>query len=310
MATLRALPTFEPGAAHLPYDMGLLPMLKSRARWHQFKGTHRFSMRKVRPVHAGPYEPERPRTHIAIEPIAALCQANLTMGRLIPPAVSRSIHDLHRRVVFEQAMRRFMNDPVRAAQFPSRVLDQLVSGWGNPGWSGHAEYLQACIVHAFNCTGPILECGSGLTTLLVGHVARLRGLGLWSLEHMPEWAARVQRSLDRYGITSVRLWRVPIQNHGQVDWYDAPLHAMPQQFSLVICDGPPASTRGGRYGLSVVLRQRLAADCTVLLDDASRTEETRVAAQWASELNMVCERRGVQKPYFLLVRSSAESRPD
>jgi hypothetical protein len=231
------------------------------------------------------------------------------MGRLIPAAVSRSIHDLHRRAVFEHGMRRFMNDPARVAQLPSRVLDRLVMGWGNPGWSGHAEYLQACIVHAFSCNGPILECGSGLTTLLVGHVARLKGLSMWSLEHMPEWAGRVQRSLDRYGITSVHLCRAPIRNHGDVDWYDAPLHAMPGQFSLVVCDGPPSTTRGGRYGLGPILGQRLAGDCSLLLDDANRAEETRIAARWASELDMVCERRGVEKPYFVLTRSTAGSRP-
>jgi hypothetical protein len=227
------------------------------------------------------------------------------MSFLLPAGLSQAGHALHRRFAFDGAMRRFLSDPAGAAKLPSRVLDRLVFGWGNPGWSGHAEYLQACIVHAFNCDGPILECGSGLTTLLVGHVARLNGNSMWSLEHIPEWATRVQHALDRYGIRSVSICRAPIRSYGDLDWYDTSPHALPHSFSLVICDGPPSATRGGRYGLSQVLRDQLASDCTILLDDASRADEMRLAVQWGRELGMSWERRGVEKPYFVLTRSSA-----
>jgi hypothetical protein len=229
------------------------------------------------------------------------------MKPVLLAAFAKSVHGLHRDVVFRQAMKRFMADPAKAVEPTSRVLDRLVFGWGNSGWSGHPEYLQACIVHAFSCTGPILECGSGLTTLLVGHVARLRGLSMWSLEHMPEWATRVGDVLARYGINSVNLYYAPIRDHGDFDWYDAPLHTMPGHFALVICDGPPSATRGGRYGMSSLLRDRLPSGSMILLDDAERDDETRVAAQWVSEFDMTCERRGEAKPYFVLTRSGASA---
>ena len=74
---------------------------------------------------------------------------------------------------------------------------------------------------------------------------------------------------------------------------------------MVICDGPPSTTRGGRYGMGSVLRGRLPSGATILLDDASRSDETRIAAQWVSEFDMTCERRGAAKPYYLLTRIAA-----
>ena len=58
------------------------------------------------------------------------------------------------------------------------------------------------------------------------------------------------------------------------------------EFSLVICDGPPASTPGGRYGLLPVMRDKLKAGATILLDDAVREEEQVIANRWAAELKM------------------------
>lgn len=53
--------------------------------------------------------------------------------------------------------------------------------------------------------GPILEWGSGLSTVLLGLAAQRQGNTVWSLEHDPLWAGRVASTLDRYGVTSVRL---------------------------------------------------------------------------------------------------------
>jgi hypothetical protein len=230
---------------------------------------------------------------------------------MAPPltrTLTRSVRDLHRRAVFHHAMKRFVADPEKTASQPE-LLGQLVYGWGNTGWSGEPEYLQACIRHALECRAPILECGSGLTTLLVGHLAQRNGTSLWSLEHMPHWGERVQHALARFAITSVRLCTAPIRSYGEFDWYDPPLRAMPEQFALVICDGPPSATRGGRYGLGAIMGPRLRDGCTILLDDAGRSDERHIAARWASEFDMLCELRGVAKPYFVLTRVAGQRAP-
>jgi hypothetical protein len=64
---------------------------------------------------------------------------------------------------------------------------------------------------------------------------------------------------------------------------------MPKQFSLVICDGPPGSTKGGRYGLLPVMGDRLPPGSTILLDDAGRADEAKLIKRWESEAGFQTE---------------------
>lgn len=153
------------------------------------------------------------------------------------------------------------------------------------GWSGKPEFLAECVTRALRCTGPILECGSGLSTLLVGAIATQRGQSLWSLEHNSEWAAKLRPLIEGMKFASVRLIECELRDHGDYLWYDPPLDLMPDQFALVICDGPPGHGKGGRYGLVPIMRERLAPGCIVLLDDADREEDLRIAVRWTEELS-------------------------
>ena len=68
-----------------------------------------------------------------------------------------------------------------------------------------------------------------------------------------------------------------------------------RRISLVICDGPPSSTRGGRFGLVPVLRENLAPGFRILLDDARRPGEREVLRRWASEFDLEYDVRGEVK---------------
>jgi hypothetical protein len=162
------------------------------------------------------------------------------------------------------------------------------------------EYLAGCIQNALVAKGPILECGSGLSSLVVGAIAAENGIEHWVLEHSPEWAAKLQRDLDRYRIDSARVCVAPLKNYDGFDWYDAPLDLLPDRFALVICDGPPYWNKGGRFGLVPILRQRLTAPCVILLDDAAREQERTIAKRWAAELGASYETLGTKKPYAKL----------
>ncbi|HKE93518.1 MAG TPA: class I SAM-dependent methyltransferase, partial [Povalibacter sp.] len=188
----------------------------------------------------------------------------------------------HRRLVFRRAMRRFLRAPASSVVARDRVLPELIYGWGNEEWSAMDEYLTACVQSALVARGPILECGSGLSSLVVGAIAKQLGIEHWVLEHSPEWAAKVQQQLDRYGIDSARVCVAPLKNYGEFDWYDPPVGSLPDRFGLVICDGPPYWNKGGRVGLVPVLRSRLNAGCVILLDDAARVQEQTIAKRWAS----------------------------
>jgi len=161
-------------------------------------------------------------------------------------------------------------------------LAELRFGWGNAGWSADLVYIQQMARRAATVEGPILECGSGLTTLVLGLVAGRRGVPVWSMEHHAEWHARMASVLARLRLsTDLRL--VPMNDYGEYTWYAPPREEMPTDFALVICDGPPGDTPGGRYGLLPVMREHLAPGAVVLLDDASRPEEVAVLRRWGEE---------------------------
>lgn len=216
-------------------------------------------------------------------------------------ALERRLGQRYQQFLFWRSMRRYLRAVSKGQEAADpRLLTSLVRGWGN-SWSVQLEFLEAALREARQTSGPILECGSGLSTLLIGAVAQARGIQLWSLEHEPKWAARVQKYLRKYRIHSVTLCQAPIRSYGDFDWYSASsLQGIPSRISLVVCDGPPGGTRGGRYGLVPVMIEKLRPDCTILLDDGARQEEREIVERWSKLLATNPELIGKEKPYFRL----------
>jgi hypothetical protein len=217
-------------------------------------------------------------------------------------ALERRLGKRYQQFVFWRAMRRFLREMPTATQgFDHQLLTELVHGWGN-SWSAQHEFLAACLQAVRETDGPVLECGSGLSTVLMGAVAQSRGIRVYSLEHETKWATRVQKYLQRYRINSVTMCLAPIRSYGDFDWYSLPsLQAIPNRISLVICDGPPGGTRGGRYGLVPVMLDKLRPDCTILLDDGARDKERDIANRWGQMLGGNPELIGSEKPFLRLV---------
>jgi len=118
---------------------------------------------------------------------------------------------------------------------------------------------------------------------------------------MPEWMERTSSELASFGIDSVRSCLAPLVSFGDYDWYAPPAEIESERFGLVVCDGPPASTRGGRYGLAPVMKHNFDNGCVILLDDAERNEEHAIVRRWAAEVPCAFTRIGVEKPYFRVV---------
>jgi flavin-dependent dehydrogenase len=157
------------------------------------------------------------------------------------------------------------------------------------------------MAHAWQSCGPTLECGSGLSTLLLGVIAQQRGHEHWALEHKAEWADKVERGAERHGLRAVRVHTAPLKRYAGYTWYDPPFHEMPRHFALAVCDGPPADTPGGRYGLVPVMRERLSVGCVILLDDAEREHEREIAQRWQTELGASHELIDCGKPLIRMV---------
>jgi hypothetical protein len=223
---------------------------------------------------------------------------------VVPSRTRRWLRESYDSMRFHGAMKRFVASPQGALAADSNVLPELIAAWGNSGWIAQEDYLRSCIATALTATGPTLECGSGLSTLLLGAVAQQRGHEHWALEHAPMWGERVGRYLARYRLHAVRLSVAPLRTYDGFQWYDPPLSSMPPQFTLVVCDGPPGSTTGGRYGLVPVMRPYLAPGCVILLDDAEREQERAIARRWAHELDISHHLVDGDKPFIRLAVAS------
>lgn len=144
-------------------------------------------------------------------------------------------------------------------------LQDLVDGWDNE-WSGQTELLETCIHLGRNAKGPILECGSGLTTLVLAAVSNHPVI---ALESSPVWGSYTERMLAKYGLDAdIRC--APLKDFGAFEWYQT--GELPE-IGLVVCDGPPRSTKGGRNGLTVVMEK--IKNAVIVLDDPA--EDTKEA---------------------------------
>ena len=207
------------------------------------------------------------------------------LKRLVPAPLKRAAKAAILDRTFRNAMRLVADLPLGVVP-PREVLNDLLVGWGNEGFAAQTDYLEEVSRQSARTSGPVLECGSGLTSIVIGLLAGRRGIKTWSLEHFPEWQARVAGVLERFEIPNVQICSAPLGNYGEFDWYDAPLALMPEEFQLVVCDGPPGSTAGGRYGLLPVMGERLRAGSVILLDDATRPGEVEVLQRWANETKL------------------------
>ena len=198
--------------------------------------------------------------------------------------IKRSFRQVRRQFKLRPAIRRTILLAER--EIPTQeILAALRKGWDNKGWPASVGYLQEMSNLAVKTRGPILECGTGITTILLGLLCQKRGVKVWSLEHNVECYSCVEKTLKKFRIENVKLCLVPLVEYGDYTWYDPPVKEMPKDFHFVVCDGPPRRT-GGRYGLLPVMGKYVARDCIILLDNTDREGEKKIIKQWEKDFNV------------------------
>lgn len=207
------------------------------------------------------------------------------LKRLVPGPLKRAAKEALLDRKFRNAVRSVAQLPLGVVP-PRELLNELSIGWGNEGFAAQTDYLEEVSRQAARTNGPVLECGSGLTTIMLGLLAGRRGVQTWSLEHFPEWQARVTKVVERFEVPNVQICSAPLRSYGEFTWYEPALSEMPEEFQLVICDGPPGATVGGRYGLLPVMGERLPPGSIILLDDATRPGELECLRRWTSETKL------------------------
>ncbi len=168
---------------------------------------------------------------------------------------------------------------------------RLGLAWGNLGYAAGFAYLNFVASHVGRSAGPVLECGSGATTVLLGALTAPRQTPVRVLEHNRDWYDYLCRILEALRFEHVQMRYAPLTEYGEFQWYQAPAPA-DDPFRLVVCDGPPGSTSGGRYGLVPVMRRQLAAGCVILLDDTHRRGEQDAIAGWRRLGQLSASRQG------------------
>ena len=142
----------------------------------------------------------------------------------------------------------------------------------------------------------IIEFGSGNSTIFVARLIHQLGLKIqfYSIDQDKQWQVKIEESLKAEGIAdAVTFVYAPLkqsefQFKSQQAWYDA--DALQQVighklFDLVIVDGPVASViKHARYPALPFLKNNLAANKTIFLDDSNRVGEKEILAEWTRML--------------------------
>lgn len=207
-------------------------------------------------------------------------------------AVRRNLLDPFWRLISDRQLEQSVR-VLRTSIAPSRYqIEKFRRAWGNEAFSADVTYVSEVLSHVRCCTGSVLECGSGLTTLAAALAAEGRDITIWSLEQDPEWAEIVGRRLRAHDIRNVILRHAPLKDYGGYVWYDVSRIDLPNHFALVLCDGPAVFKEWGdaeaqwRYGVLPVLSARAISVSEILLDDAEEPRAANVLRSWRQEFGL------------------------
>jgi hypothetical protein len=134
----------------------------------------------------------------------------------------------------------------------------------------------------------------------VGVIAKKRKISLFSFEHFPMWAQRVQQEIDCHRLTSNKLYLTPLKNYGSFDWYDIDNIDL-DNIGLCVCDAPPGDTKGGRRGFLYLFLKKMRSNAVILVDDTSRIDEQQMIKEWQNLCDFTVTFSGEIDPHAILV---------
>jgi hypothetical protein len=216
---------------------------------------------------------------------------------------NRLITSRIKKFLFIQEINRIINDPQILLNNQNDILQRLVYLWGNEGWSGLSAYLLACLNHTDKANGYVLECGSGLSTILMGIIAKSKEVKIVSLENSKKWRNRTNWYLKHFNLNNVSILYTPIVERGNYQWYEIEKNALPEKISLVILDGPPGDIKGGRTGFFPECKDHLNRDSIILVDDVIRKDEMQMVVEFSSSMDFRYSITEGDKPYATMIKN-------
>lgn len=218
-------------------------------------------------------------------------------------SISTVINKRLKKYLFIQEVNRIKDNPQALIENQNDILQRLVYLWGNEGWSGLSDYLKACLEYTKNSKGCVIECGSGLSTILMGIIAKSNNIKVISLENSGKWRKRTNWYLKKFNLDNSSILYSPIVSKGEFQWYSIEEKDLPTNVSLVILDGPPADIIGGRSGFFKVCKNLLNKDSVVLVDDVVRKPEMDMVIKFSSEMNFSYNISQGDKPFATMIKN-------
>jgi len=136
----------------------------------------------------------------------------------------------------------------------------------------------------------VVECGSGTSTLWIAYALKRLGQGkVIAVEHLSEYADKTRGFIEAHGLNDfVEVRQVPLvareTPRGELLWYGIDPTSLPEPIDVLLVDGPPGSTgRHARYPALSVLRDRLAPNAVIVVDDTERADEREILEQWMQD---------------------------
>lgn len=135
----------------------------------------------------------------------------------------------------------------------------------------------------------VLELGSGVSTVILARIIRAHRLEVQfvSVEHDAEYLASIAQEIEReelkQHVSLLHSPLTPLEIEGYRGlWYrPADLLSGSEKIGLLIVDGPPKRFgKNIRYPAVPVLKEKIAPDALILLDDTRRRPERRAFKRW------------------------------
>ncbi len=166
---------------------------------------------------------------------------------------------------------RHVADAIRDGAESLDVFNEAVRYADNP-FAPPASALLTAAAAARKADGPILDVGSGLSTVVMAAAAPARRV--WCLEHDMEYAARTESLARQANTLNVSIVQCGLSD----DWY-AIEDALPQRFAIAFVDGPPRL-----LGDRMRFFEEMAGQCdAIIVDDADDPAYRNQVCSWAQK---------------------------
>jgi 16S rRNA G966 N2-methylase RsmD len=195
----------------------------------------------------------------------------------------------------------------RNSHIDHMALTQLLKMFDNnifiplTGWSiSPNEVLHVCNDIIINNRRNIIEFGSGFSTICIAQLLKINNIEtkFYSIENNQDWANDLNKIIERMNlknyveiiVSQISPISKEYAKEGQEKWYDTSILSEAlchfNNVGLVLVDGPyGGSTPFARYSAIPFLKNKLADNYAIFLDDSAREHEMKIAKDWKNLLN-------------------------